>query len=103
MHVTIRQYLMRRCSQTVTATIVFLLVAGYLVSVGPALFEIRFALSVVSAAVVLAAFWSLFKLPCPRCGHSLGRVGFWVANGGTPTATAHCPHCAVSVDAPLRQ
>lgn len=100
---TIRQYLMRRCSQTVTATIAFVLVAGYFVSLSPPLFAVRFALAVLIGAVVLAAFWSLFKLPCPRCGRSLDAVGFWAANGGLSSSTAKCPHCAVSLDAPMRQ
>jgi hypothetical protein len=97
--VTIRQYLMRRLNRTITGVIAFLLVAGALITSGPRLFEIRFALAVVIAAVLAAAVWSLFEILCPNCLKRLGTLGFWVANGrmkGTPT---RCPHCHVSVDA----
>jgi hypothetical protein len=96
--VTIRQYLMRRCSRAVTGTIAFLVVAGALVSSGPRVFVIRFVLAVVITAVVAAAIWSLFEIPCPNCRKPMGRVGFWVANGRMERTVPRCPHCDVSVD-----
>jgi hypothetical protein len=96
--VTIRQYLMRRCSRVVGGTIAFLVAAGALVSCGPRAFAIRFALAVVMAAVVVAAVWSLFEIPCPGCRKPLGRVGFWVANGRMVKTAPRCPHCDVSID-----
>ena len=95
---TIRQYLMRRCSRTVTGTIAFLIVAGALVSSGPRVFVIRFVFAVVMAAVVVAAIWSLFEIPCPKCRKPMGRVGFWVANGRMEKTAPSCPHCGISVD-----
>jgi hypothetical protein len=63
-------------------------------------FVLRFAGAVVIEAVVLAAFVSLFYMPCPNCRKSLGKVGFKVANSGPRSWTepAQCPHCAVSFD-----
>jgi hypothetical protein len=96
--VTIRQYLMRRCNRAVGGTIAFLLVAGALVSSGPRVFVIRFVFAVVIAAVVVAAIWSLFEIPCPNCRKPMGPVGFWVANGRMRKTATRCPHCDVSVD-----
>jgi hypothetical protein len=96
--VTIRQYLMRRCNRAVSGTSAFLVVAGALVSSGPRMFVIRFVFAVVMAAVVVAAIWSLFEIPCPICHKPMGRVGFWVANGRMKTTAPRCPHCGVSVD-----
>jgi hypothetical protein len=96
--VTIRQYLMRRCNRAVNGTIAFLVVAGALVSSGPRMFVIRFVFAVVMAAVVVAAIWSLFEIPCPICHKAMGRVGFWVANGRMKKSAPRCPHCGVSVD-----
>jgi hypothetical protein len=55
------------------------------------------------AVVTLAAFLSLFQIPCPRCRKSLGLVGFKGANSawGKRGATARCPNCRVSVDEPM--
>ena len=96
---TIRQYLIRRCNRAVSGTIAFLLVAGALVSSGPRIFVMRFVFAVVMAAVVAAAIWSLFEIPCPNCRKSMGRIGFWVANGRMKHDAACCPHCGVGVDA----
>lgn len=96
--VTIRQFLIRRCHRSVSGTILFLMVAGILVSSGPRLFVFRFVLAVLMAAVVAAAFWSLFKILCPQCHQPMGRVGFWVAHGLMQESSPHCPHCNVSVD-----
>jgi hypothetical protein len=95
---TIRQYLMRRCNRSVGGTIAFLVVAGALVSSGPRVFVMRFVFGVVIAAVVVAAFWSLFEIPCPKCRKPMGRVGFWVANGRMVKTSPRCPHCDISVD-----
>ena len=95
---TIRQYLMRRCNRAVSGTIAFLVVAGALVSSGPRMFVIRFVFAVVIAAVVVAAIWSLFEIPCPICHKAMGRVGFWVANGRMEKTAPRCPHCEVSVE-----
>jgi hypothetical protein len=81
----------------------FLLVSGALVSIVTHSFVVRFACAVVIVVVAAAAFWSLFKIPCPRCRKPLGIVGFKAANSGmerTNSAPAHCPHCNVSFDEP---
>jgi hypothetical protein len=96
--VTIRQYLMRRCNRAVSGTIAFLVVAGALVSSGPRVFVIRFVFAVVIGAVVVAAIWSLFEIPCPNCRKVMGRVGFWAANGRMEKTVLRCPHCGISVD-----
>jgi hypothetical protein len=96
--VTIRQYLMRRCNRAVSGTVAFLIVAGALVSSGPRIFVFRFVCAVVIAAVVVAAIWSLFEIPCPKCRKPMGQIGFWVANGRMAKTTPRCPHCDASVD-----
>jgi len=101
--VTIRLYLMRRANRTVTGVVAFLLLAGVLVSSGPKGFALRFVFAVLIMAVVIAAFWSLFEVPCLNCGKQLGRVGFWVANGRMRGASPHCPHCGTSLDSEIPQ
>ena len=78
---TIRQSLERRGQRTVAGTSAFLLGAGLLVSSGPRIFVLRFVFAVLMGAVVLAAVWSLFEIPCPNCRKRLGRIGFCVASG----------------------
>jgi hypothetical protein len=98
---TIRLYLMRRANRTATGVVAFLLLAGTLVRSGPRGFVFRFVLSVLIVAVVMAAFWSLFEVPCLNCRKHLGRVGFWVANGRMRSASPQCPHCGISLDSEL--
>jgi hypothetical protein len=101
---TIREFLMRRSSQYTSRTMAFLLVSGALVSIGASAFVVRFVCAVMIVVVTVAAFWSLFQIPCPKCHKSLGLVGFKVANSGTGgrnTVPAHCPHCNVSFDEPM--
>lgn len=98
---TIRQYLIRRANRTQVATIAFLLAVGILMSPGPRIYALRIALGVVIAAVIAAAFWSLFEIPCPSCRKPMGRIGFWVANARMLSTSPNCPHCGISVDAQL--
>ena len=98
---TIRDYLQRRCRRTVTGTVVFLIVIGLSFGAVPWLFVLRFVLAVLGGAVVAAAFWSQFEIPCPNCKRSLGRIGFMGGTGGYAGSAPHCPHCDISVDAEL--
>jgi hypothetical protein len=95
---TIRQSLERRGQRTVRGTLAFLLVAGILVSSGPRIFVLRFVFAVLIGAVVLAAVWSLFEIPCPNCRKRLGRFGFCLASGLPVSRWSHCPHCNVGLD-----
>jgi len=93
---------MRRANRTVTCIGAFLLVAGLLATSGrPMAAEFRLLFAVPIAAVVIAAFWSLFEVPCLSCGKSLGSVGFRVAHGRSGDASPRCPHCGISVDAEI--
>jgi hypothetical protein len=94
---TIRQYLERRSGRYARGTCVFLLLAGALVTSAPRIFAIRFAIAVLIGAVVVAAFWSLFHIPCPKCSTSMGSTGFLTAIGRR-VAPAQCPHCSVNLD-----
>jgi hypothetical protein len=98
---TIRRYLERRCNRTVTGTVIFLIMVGLAFNSVPRIFILRFVLAVLIAAVAMAAFWSLFEIPCPICRRSLGRLGFLAANGLNQQASPHCPHCDISLDAPM--
>ena len=42
---------------------------------------VRIVVAVLIGAVLAAAFWSLFEIPCPNCGKRLGSVAFWVSVG----------------------
>jgi len=78
--------------------------SGALVSIGTRSFVVRFGCAVVIVVVAVAAFWSLFQIPCPKCRNPLGIVGFKVANSGMGsrnTVPAHCPHCNVSFHEPM--
>jgi hypothetical protein len=94
---TIRQYLERRSGIYARGTCAFLLLAGALVTSAPKIFVIRFTFAVLIGAVVLAAFWSLFHIPCPKCAKPMGSTGFWTAIGRR-VAPAQCPHCNVNLD-----
>jgi hypothetical protein len=101
---TIRESLMRRSSLYARRTTAFLLVSAALVTMGTRTFVVRFVCAVVIVAVAVAAFWSLFQIPCPKCNKPLGVVGFKVANSGMGrrnAVPAHCPHCNVSFDEPI--
>ena len=95
---TTRQYLIRRAKATIRGTVAFLLLAGALLTAGPRGFVMSFVIAVVIGAVVLAAFWSLFEVPCPNCRQALGSIGFRVGNGQMRDRSPNCPHCGVSLD-----
>jgi hypothetical protein len=93
---------MRQGYRNVRRTMVFLIVSGALVIITTRGFVLRFACAVVIAVVPVAAFWSLFHIPCPKCGKALGLVGFKAANSGAGRRNvAHCAHCGVSFDEPM--
>jgi hypothetical protein len=81
--------------------VAFLLVSGALVSMATRIFVVRFACAVVIVVVTLAAFLSLFQIPCPKCGKALGMAGFKAAHSGMRPVPAHCPHCNVGFDEPM--
>lgn len=103
---TIREFLMRRNGQYSRETVAFLLASGTLLTIGTRSVVVKFVCAVVIVVVTVAAFGSLFQIPCPKCRKSLGFVGFKVANSGmgsnnTVPVPAHCPHCNVSFDEPM--
>lgn len=95
---TIRQFLERRGQRTVGGTVAFVLVTGLLISSGPRIFVLRFVLAVFVGAVVFAAVWSLFEIPCPNCRKRLGRIGFCVASGLMANRAPQCLHCHIGLD-----
>ncbi len=62
-----------------------------------------FWLNWLSLAVLFAGFVAIIQLmrrtPCPRCGLPLGAVAVRAAVGWT--TTGYCPHCKVSINAPM--
>jgi hypothetical protein len=98
---TTRQYLLRRANATIGGSLVFLVVAGAWLSANHRGFVLRFVLAVLGAAVALAAFWSLFEIPCLNCRKSLGSTGFRVASGLMRESAPKCPHCGLSLDAAM--
>ena len=95
---TTRQYLIRRANATLGWTVIFLLAAGALLTSIHLEFVLSFVLATVVAVVALAAFWSLFEIPCPSCRKSLGSIGFRVANGRMQDSSPKCPHCGASLE-----
>jgi hypothetical protein len=95
---TIRQYLRYRGNRSALAAIVILLLTGAVMSPGPRNYVVRSIIGVLIAALIGAIFWGLFEIPCPNCRRSLGRIGFWVANGRMCDSSPRCPHCDMSVD-----
>jgi hypothetical protein len=98
---TIREFLGRRSWQYPNRTVMFLLVAGALVTTVTHAYITRFICAVVILAVVVAAFSSQFRIPCPNCGKSLGMAGFRAAHAGPRDGSrvpSSCPHCGVSFD-----
>lgn len=95
---TIRQYLKRRSDRYSTGAFAFLLAAGIAMGYAPRILAIRIVFAILIGVILLAAFWSLFEIPCPNCRKPMGRVGFWVSLGRTGESAERCPHCDVSVD-----
>ncbi len=63
----------------------------------------NFWLNWLSLAAVFAGLVAIILLmrrtPCPRCGLELGAVAARAAGGWA--TTGHCPHCKVSINAPM--
>jgi hypothetical protein len=98
---TIRQYLKRRSDRYARLALVFLIGVGIAMGYVPRILAIRIVFAVLVAVIVIAAFWSLFEIPCPNCAKPMGRVGFWVGVGPQRKVTEHCPHCGISLDAEM--
>lgn len=95
---TIREYLKRRSDRCAALAFAFLLAAGVGLGYAPRILAIRIVFAVIVGVLLAAAFWSLFEIPCPNCGKTMGRVGFWVSLGRTGKSHERCPHCDISVD-----
>jgi hypothetical protein len=95
---TIRRYLKRRGDRYATLAVVFLLAVGIAAGYAPRILAIRIVAAILIGVVLAAAFWSLFEIPCPNCGKSMGRVGFWVSVGRAGELPERCPHCGIGVD-----
>lgn len=100
---TIRQYLVRRNDRHAMLAVAFLLAMGIAAGYAPRILAVRIVFALLIAVVLLAAFWSLFEIPCPNCGKPMGRVGFWVSVGRASKDREHCPHCGVGVDEEVPQ
>ncbi|HEY2685455.1 MAG TPA: hypothetical protein VGI93_18225 [Steroidobacteraceae bacterium] len=93
-----RERLVRHAGYLKIGLAAYLLGAGWLMSAYPFGFVIRFVFAVVSLAIVAAAFWSLFEMPCPACRKPLGAAGFKIATRASRASEARCPHCAQRLD-----
>ena len=64
----------------------------------------NFWLNWLSLAALFAGMVAIILLmrrtPCPRCGLPLGAVAARAAGGWV--TTGHCPHCKVSINAPMQ-
>jgi ribosomal protein S27AE len=100
---TIRQYLKRRSDRYATLAFVFLLAVGVAAGYAPRILALRIVAAILIGAVLAAAFWSLFETPCPNCGKSMGRVGFWISVGRVSPVSERCPNCGIGVDVDLHK
>ena len=96
--VTIRDYLKRQRNKRA-----LLLLPGIVFCVLSAMYAPgNFWLNWLSLAAVFAGLVAIIllmrRIPCPRCGLPLGAVAARAAGG---RATGHCPHCKVSINAPM--
>jgi len=55
----------------------------------------------VVAAVVVGSLVALLRVHCPNCRGSLAHLGSDVTYPIGRSRVDHCPHCAVSLDAPF--
>jgi hypothetical protein len=97
--VTIRDYLKRQRNKRA-----LLVLPGIVFCVLSAMYAPgNFWLNWLSLAALFAGLVAIIVLmrrtPCPRCGLPLGAVAVRAA-GGRAT-TGHCPHCKVSINAPM--
>jgi hypothetical protein len=97
--VTIRDYLKRQRNKTA-----LLVIPGIAFCVLSAMYAPgSFWLNWLSLATLFAGFVAIILLmrrtPCPRCGLPLGAVAARAAGGWA--RRGHCPHCKVSINAPM--
>jgi hypothetical protein len=104
--VTIREHIKRRFRDMLLVVVVAyaaLQAIQVAVETWPEFFLTIPALRLIPLAPLV--FWmlvtwfsvKLFRIPCPRCLNSLGRVGLAVGFG---RPIRDCPHCRVSFDEP---
>jgi hypothetical protein len=59
------------------------------------------SLFAIVAAVIIGALIALLRVRCPKCGGSLAHLGSDVTFPIGRSRAERCPHCAISLDAPL--
>jgi hypothetical protein len=97
---TIRDHLKRRRNTAVLLLlpgIVFCVVSAVLT---PDSFWLNWLSLASLFAGLVAVIVLLNRMPCPQCQRSLGLIGARAANGWAKTA--HCPHCRISLDEPMK-
>jgi hypothetical protein len=97
---TIRDFLKRRRNKVVLLVfpgIVFCVLSA--VSAPDSFWLNWLSLAALFAGLV-AVIVLLYRTPCPQCERPLGSIGARAANGWAKTA--HCPHCRVSLDEPMK-
>ena len=97
---TIRDYLRRRRNEAVLFVLPGIVFCVLSAVFAPDSFWLTwFSLAALFVGLV-AIIVLLHRTPCPQCQAPLGAVGARAANGWAKTA--HCPHCRVSLDEPMK-
>ena len=98
--VTIRDYLKRRRNEAVLLVLPGIVFCVLSAVFAPDSFWLNwFSLAALFLGLV-AVIVLLHRMPCPQCQGRLGAIGARAANGWAKSA--HCPHCRVSLDEPMK-
>jgi hypothetical protein len=98
---TTRDYLKRRRNEAVLFVLPGILLCVFSAVFAPDNFWLTWLSLVALFAGHVAVIVLLYYIPCPQCQRPLGSVAARAANGWAKTA--HCPHCRVSLDAPIER
>ena len=96
--VTIRDYLKRQRNKMAVLVLPGIVFCVLSAIYAPGSFWLNWLSLAALFAGLVAIILLMRRTPCPRCGLPLGAVAARAASGW---ATGHCPHCKVSINAPM--
>jgi presenilin-like A22 family membrane protease len=97
---TIRDYLRRRRNKAVLFVLPGVVFCVLSAAFTPDSFWLPWLSLAALCAGLVGVIVLLYYTPCPQCELPLGSIATRAANGWADTA--HCPHCRVSLDDPVK-